>query len=233
MQRMTSDGATVMVEGLDPARIYDWDEHLWFRDGTWEGALSIHPRGIAEVEIVETMRGRVTRTTPYRGGEVILGLGLREKGESRIGVVAWRGPHHCVTTHVTPEAANLPTAISLFSKFRLEDHPEGLVLFDPPGKPGRGVITRHSLVTGFKGEPTLIEIRPVRDNLNMLPRGAGMRVAGGELWRQQYPDMTDQVDLMLLSETALTVISGFESGTVGIQSGVNAGTSMRVDWAAA
>lgn len=233
MKRLVADGATVEMDGFDISLVEPWDEHMWFHDGDWEGPLSIHRREIVEVAITETLRGRVTRVSPYRGGEIVLGVGTGEGGDD-VGVLAWRGPYHCVTTHVSPGSADLVSAVKLFSRFHLSDHPEGLLLARPRGQRNRGALTRHSLVTTFKDRPILIEIRPARSNLDLLPEGRGMSVQGGELWRQSYGDMTDQVDLVLLSESALTVISGYESASeTGVRTAVPLGTTMRVSWVAA
>ncbi len=77
----------------------------------------------------------------------------------------------------------------------------------------------------------IISVERAASAVGRLPRGAGARVAGGELWREEATtDGVAQVSLLLLSPTALTTVTTELADRSDVDASVALVNSLRTRW---
>ncbi|HET6298872.1 MAG TPA: hypothetical protein VFG33_36220 [Kribbella sp.] len=196
MKVRAPNGQTLSVEGNPLPFNGRWAYIAWLFGQGGAQRFNITPAGSAELiskELGDWQRLKI-REASWNGGRIV----SMEDPEHAGTTMVWVGPHNEISSYVGGVGVPLEVFMDMLSKFAIDDAVEGLTLLPLAGS---GLEHGRLLATNVIDQLCSVQIRPIAEAAETLPRSQGKQVRGGSMWR--LDDRDDQGTL--LTRTAYVV----------------------------
>jgi hypothetical protein len=199
------NGQSLVVEGNSQPFIGGWAYLIWAHGPTEGTRFQVTPAGSAE--IVSKQMGDwsryAVREAQWNGGRLL----SMEDPESGTNMV-WVGPHHEVSTFFTGTGVPFETFMDILARFDIQDTPEGLTMLP---RAGSGMTLGNLLAVNTIDQVCNVQVKPLADASESVPRSKGKRVRGGSMWRVDERDAAGAVQtrsaFVVNDTTATTVVA--------------------------
>ncbi|MDX6235536.1 MAG: hypothetical protein QOG10_351 [Kribbellaceae bacterium] len=178
MQVRAPNGQRLSVEGNPWPFIGRWAYISWLFGAGGGLRFNVTPAGSAEIvtrELGDWPRFKV-REVAFNSGR-IMSMEDPENGGTNL---VWVGPHNEVSSYVGGTGVPLEIYMDMLAKFDIEDAVEGLTLLP---RAGSGLQHGKMLATNVIDQLCSVQIKPVADAAEYIPRSKGKQVRGGSMWR--------------------------------------------------
>lgn len=205
MQVRAPNGQSLTVDGNPQPFMGGWAYLLWAHGPSGGTRFQVTPAGAAEV--VAKQMGDWSRYTvreaQWNGGR-LLSLEDPQSGTTMV----WIGPHNEVSTFFTGTSVPFEAFMDILAMFDIQDKPEGLIMSP---RAGSGLTLGNLLAVNTIDQVCSVQVKPVEGASDAIPRVAGKRVRGGQMWRIDEHDTAGAVQtrsvLMVNDSTATTVVA--------------------------
>ncbi|WP_157549243.1 hypothetical protein [Nonomuraea candida] len=198
------NGQSLVVDGNTQAFIGGWAYLIWAHGPTGGTRFQVTPAGSAE--IVSKQLGDWSRYTvreaQWNGGR-ILSMEDPEHGTTNM---VWVGPHNEVATFFNGTGVPFETFMDILAKFDIQDSPDGLTMLP---RAGSGLTLGNLLAVNTIDQVCNVQVKPVADASEAIPRSSGKRVRGGAMWRVDERDAAGGVQtrsVLVVNDTAATTV---------------------------
>jgi hypothetical protein len=178
MKVRAPNGQSLSVEGSPWPFIGGWAYNLWVYGEGGGVRFDVTPAGSNELvsrELGEWARFKV-REASWNGGRIV-SLEDPENGGTNM---VWVGPHNEVSSYVGGVGVPLEIFMDMLSKFAVDDAVEGLTLLPLAGS---GLRQGKLLAVNVIDQLCSVQITPVAEATENIPRSQGKQVRGGSMWR--------------------------------------------------
>ncbi|MBB6348119.1 hypothetical protein ACWGH8_19880 [Nonomuraea muscovyensis] len=203
MQVRAPNGQTLTVDGNPQPFIGGWAYLIWAHGPTGGIRFQVTPAGSAE--LVSKQLGDWSRFTvreaQWNGGR-LMSLEDPESGTNMV----WVGPHHEVATFFNGTGVPFEAFMDILAKFDLQDTPDGLTMLP---RAGSGLTLGNLLAVNTIDQVCNVQVKPIADSSEAVPRSSGRRVRGGAMWRVDERDESGAVktrSVFVVNETAATTV---------------------------
>jgi hypothetical protein len=197
------NGQSLTVDGTSQPFIGGWAYLIWAHGPTGGLRFQVTPAG--STEIVSKQLGDWARYTvreaQWNGGR-ILSLEDPASGTNMV----WVGPHNEVSTFFNGTGVPFEAFMDLLAKFDIQDTPQGLAMLP---RAGSGLTLGNLLAVNTIDQVCTVQVKPVADASESIPRAAGKRVRGGSMWRVDEQDEAGAVQtrsVFMVNDTAATTV---------------------------
>jgi hypothetical protein len=197
------NGQSLTVDGTSQPFIGGWAYLIWAHGPTGGIRFQVTPAG--STEIVSKQLGDWTRYTvreaQWNGGR-ILSLEDPESGTNMV----WVGPHNEVSTFFNGTGVPFEAFMDILAKFDIQDTPQGLAMLP---RAGSGLTLGNLLAVNTIDQVCTVQVKPVADASESIPRATGKRVRGGSMWRVDEQDEAGAVrtrSVFMVNDTAATTV---------------------------
>jgi hypothetical protein len=204
MQVRAPNGQSLTVDGTTQPFIGGWAYLIWAHGPTGGTRFHVTPAGSAE--IVSKQLGAWPRFTvreaQWNGGRM-LSLEDPESGGTNM---VWVGPHNEISTFFNGMGVPFEAFMDILVKFDIRDAPEGLTMLP---RAGSGLTLGNLLAVNTIDQVCSVQVKPVADASESIPRSAGKRVRGGSMWRVDERDEAGAVQtrsVFMVNDTAATTV---------------------------
>ncbi|MDI6103047.1 hypothetical protein QLQ12_30975 [Actinoplanes sp. NEAU-A12] len=205
MSLRAPDGRTLTIDGTPGAFLGGWAFMLWVDSP--EGTYRLHTGTAGSTELVTKQTGEfagfTVREVSWKGARLQSFEDTANNGTT----VLWIGAHHELSTFVAGTSVPLEPFMDRLSKFDIQDSPEGIVLTP---RPGSGRRLRNMLAANTIRDVCSLTVKPVEDVVSYIPKRAGKKVRGGQLWRTEERDTSGSLmyrTALIANETTATVLT--------------------------
>ena len=183
-----------------------WAFMIWVDnpDGT---TYRLHTGDAGSTELVAKHTGEFDRFTVREVSWNGARLQSLEDAENNATTILWIGDHHEISTSAPGTSVPLEPFMDRLSKFDIADSPDGIVLTPRPGLGGR---LRNLLAANSIQDVCTVTVKPVADVVSFIPRRAGKKVRGGQLWRTEERDEAGSLlyrSALVANATTATVLT--------------------------
>lgn len=178
MKVRAPNGQSLSVEGNPWPFIGRWAFISWLLGQDGGLRFNVTPAGSAELitrELGDWPRFKV-REASWNSGRIV----TMEDPENGGTNMVWVGPHNEVSSYVGGQGVPLEIFMDMLAKFEIEDAVEGLTLLP---RAGSGLQHSKLLATNVIDQLCSVQIKPVADVAEDIPRSKGKQVRGGSMWR--------------------------------------------------
>ncbi|MFG2073806.1 hypothetical protein [Nonomuraea maritima] len=205
MQVRAPNGQSLTVDGNPQPFIGGWAYLLWAHGPKGGTRFQVTPAGAAEV--VSKQMGEwskyTVREAQWNGGR-LLSLEDPQSGTNMV----WVGPHNEVSTFFAGTGVPFEAFMDILALFDIQDKPEGLTMLP---RAGSGMTLGNLLAVNTIDQVCSVQVKPVEEASETIPRSAGKRVRGGSMWRVDERDSAGAVQtrsvFMVNDSTATTVVA--------------------------
>jgi hypothetical protein len=197
------NGQSLTVDGTSQPFIGGWAYLIWAHGPTGGLRFQVTPAG--STEIVSKQLGDWARYTvreaQWNGGR-ILSLEDPASGTNMV----WVGPHNEVSTFFNGTGVPFEAFMDILAKFDIQDTPQGLAMLP---RAGSGLTLGNLLAVNTIDQVCTVQVKPVADASESIPRAAGKRVRGGSMWRVDEQDEAGAVQtrsVFMVNDTAATTV---------------------------
>ncbi|MEU4405963.1 hypothetical protein AB0F88_15665 [Streptosporangium sp. NPDC023963] len=203
MQVRAPNGQSLTVEGNSQPFIGGWAYLIWAHGPTGGIRFQVAPAGSAEIvskQLGDWARHTV-REAQWNGGR-ILSLEDPASGTNMV----WVGPHNEVSTFFNGTGVPFEAFMDILAKFDIQDTPGGLTMLP---RAGSGLTLGNLLAVNTIDQVCSVQVKPVAEASESIPRSAGKRVRGGSMWRVDEKDEAGKVQTrsaFMVNDTAATTV---------------------------
>jgi hypothetical protein len=197
------NGQSLTVDGTSQPFIGGWAYLIWAHGPTSGIRFQVTPAG--STEVVSKQLGDWARYTvreaQWNGGR-ILSLEDPASGTNMV----WVGPHNEVSTFFNGTGVPFEAFMDILAKFDIQDTPQGLAMLP---RAGSGLTLGNLLAVNTIDQVCTVQVKPVADASESIPRAAGKRVRGGSMWRVDEQDEAGAVQtrsVFMVNDTAATTV---------------------------
>jgi hypothetical protein len=201
------DGRALKISGNKVGLSGEWGFQFTVRAAKGSFRLQANPRGSVEMIAVHTgRREHLTVREASYGDHMIASYEDPERAGTQL---AWLGDFHEVSTYVHGVGVSLEMFVGQPRLFEIIDSHDGVVV---RAKPGLGTEITQAIAANFITGVCGLSVKPIEDVAANLPAGAGRKVRGGELWREDEFDVAGALTrrtLYLANRSAYTAVTPF------------------------
>ncbi|MEU4511403.1 hypothetical protein AB0G05_18080 [Nonomuraea wenchangensis] len=203
MQVRAPNGQSLTVEGNSQPFIGGWAYIIWAHGPTGGTRFHVTPAGSSEIlakQLGDWSRYTV-REAQWNGGR-LLALEDPASGTNMV----WVGPHNEVSTFFTGTGVPFEAFMDLLAKFDIRDSPEGLTLLP---RAGSGLTLGNLMAVNTIDQVCSVQVKPVADASDSIPRAKGKNVRGGAMWRVDERDEAGALQTrsaFMVNDTAATTV---------------------------
>lgn len=120
--------------------------------------------------------------------------------------MVWVGPHNEVSTFFNGTGVPFEAFMDILAKFDIQDTPQGLAMLP---RAGSGLTLGNLLAVNTIDQVCTVQVKPVADASESIPRATGKRVRGGSMWRVDEQDEAGAVrtrSVFMVNDTAATTV---------------------------
>jgi hypothetical protein len=197
------NGQSLTVDGTSQPFIGGWAYLIWAHGPTGGLRFQVTPAG--STEIVSKQLGDWARYT-VREAQWNVGRILSLEDPASGTNMVWVGPHNEVSTFFNGTGVPFEAFMDILAKFDIQDTPQGLAMLP---RAGSGLTLGNLLAVNTIDQVCTVQVKPVADASESIPRAAGKRVRGGSMWRVDEQDEAGAVQtrsVFMVNDTAATTV---------------------------